>query len=98
MAAQEDVGSLLSNFVRKEGEVFITTEFKSSLKALTDCNDLNDLNNARKWNSGKKLYATIISALYAFSVYVTFDFDFLSVLRSLGSSTPRCILRIPLLS
>ncbi len=58
--------------VADEGKAFPAAEFKHPFQTLTDWDGVDDPGNPRNWKIIKKLYATVIPALYAFSVYVAF--------------------------
>ena len=63
-----DVTSIKSTSA-EVGENPVIVECKPALHSLTDWDGPDDVGNPRNWSFRKKLYATVIPALYAFVVY-----------------------------
>lgn len=65
--------------VVEQGKASPPAEFKYPLQTLSDQDSVDDPGNPHNWKIAKKLYATVILALYAFSVDVAFRDRFLHV-------------------
>ncbi|KAL9098618.1 MAG: hypothetical protein Q9187_009626 [Circinaria calcarea] len=68
--ARKDIPSLKSASAVEAGENPAIAESKSPLHTPTDWDGPEDVGNPRNWSFGKKIYATIVPALYAFAVCV----------------------------
>lgn len=56
----------------EQGKASPPAEFEYPFQTLSDQDSVDDPGNPHNWKIAKKLYATVIPALYAFSVHVAF--------------------------